>query len=63
MSDGVFVAALTVNVLTSTGWIGSVEPTTQRACVGVAAAGGSDRSVGAAAGLSRAGMLIALAMA
>src|SRR5262249_38451861 len=59
--------ALTVRVLTSPGRIGSVAPTTTRACVGVAVAAGSDRiaagSAGAAVGLKRTGRLVALATA
>src|SRR5262249_18150044 len=66
-SDAVRTPALTVSVLTSTGRIGSVEPATTRACVGVAAAAGSDRiaagSAGAALRLKRTGRLVALATA
>src|SRR5262245_46110349 len=58
-----FVPALTATVLTSTGWIGSVEPMTTRACVSVATGSGCAPSDAAAPELKRAGTLIALATA
>src|SRR5262249_28785512 len=56
-----FVPALTATVLTSTGWIGSVEPMTARACA--SAGSGCASSGDAPAELKRAGTLIALATA
>src|SRR5262249_44951882 len=58
-----FVPTLTATVLTSTGWIGSVEPMTGGACVSVATGSGCAPSDDAPAELKRAGTLIALATA
>ena len=63
ITGAAFVPALTASVLTSTGWIGSVDPMTTRACVSIATGSGCAASDDAAAGLKRAGTLIALATA
>src|SRR5262249_56052341 len=62
-AGALLVPALTATVLTSTGWIGSVEPMTTRACVSVATGSGGAPSRAAPAELKRTGMLIALATA